>query len=127
MRAALQATFTGFGDVTAEAVFKVCDQPHPKMVATMLEACARGDLASAYTNMKALCDMGYSAVDIITTVFRVRADQRTAAAARALLRPRPPHAAAPALFYWSNHMAQRNCCCWRRGSARWRKALTRLS
>jgi hypothetical protein len=37
----------------------------------MLSACAAGDLQKAYLNMKSLCDMGYSAVDIITTVFKV--------------------------------------------------------
>lgn len=67
----LQATYTGFGDVTAEAVFKVCDQPHPTIVRDMLSACARGDLQAAYGSMKSLCDMGYSAVDIISTVFKV--------------------------------------------------------
>lgn len=69
----LQATYTGFGDITADAVFKVCDQPHPLLVKNMLAACSRADLAEAYKGMKALCDMGYSAVDIITTVYRVRA------------------------------------------------------
>jgi hypothetical protein len=51
----------------------VCDQPHPAIVKEMLSSCAAGDLQKAYVNMKSLCDMGYSAVDIITTVFKVRA------------------------------------------------------
>lgn len=38
----------------------------------MLSACAAGDLQKAYVNMKSLCDMGYSAIDIITTVFKVQ-------------------------------------------------------
>lgn len=50
---------------------QVCDQPHPAIVRTMLTACSEGDLQKAYINMKSLCDMGYSAVDIITTVFKV--------------------------------------------------------
>lgn len=68
----LQATYTGFGDITPDAVFKVCDQPHPMLVRKMLAACGKADLQEAYRGMKALCDLGYSAVDIITTVFRVR-------------------------------------------------------
>jgi hypothetical protein len=52
---------------------QVCDQPHPAIVRNMLTACSEGDLQKAYTNMKSLCDMGYSAVDIITTVFKVSA------------------------------------------------------
>jgi hypothetical protein len=35
--------------------------------------------------MKALCDMGYSAIDIITTVYRVRCGLAAAAAAVSLL------------------------------------------
>jgi hypothetical protein len=50
---------------------QVCDQPHPKLVREMLGCCAAGQLESAYTHMKALCDQGYSAMDIITTLFRV--------------------------------------------------------
>jgi replication factor C subunit 2/4 len=69
----LQATYTGFGDITADAVFKVCDQPHPVLVQKMLADCAAANLGEAYKGMKALCDMGYSAIDIITTVYRVRA------------------------------------------------------
>jgi DNA polymerase III delta prime subunit len=67
----LQATHTGFGDITADAVFKVCDQPHPVLVQKMLADCAAANLGEAYKGMKALCDMGYSAIDIITTVYRV--------------------------------------------------------
>ncbi|WIA13158.1 hypothetical protein OEZ85_006750 [Tetradesmus obliquus] len=67
----LQATHTGFGDITADAVFKVCDQPHPVLVQKMLAECASANLGEAYKGMKALCDMGYSAIDIITTVYRV--------------------------------------------------------
>lgn len=67
----LQATHTGFGDVTPENVFKVCDQPHPTLVREVLQACAVGRLEAAYGSMKALCDQGYSAVDIVTTLFRV--------------------------------------------------------
>jgi len=67
----LQATFTGFGDITADNVFKVCDQPHPMLVRRILEDCAKAQLPTAYTGMKGLCDMGYSAMDIITTLFKV--------------------------------------------------------
>lgn len=72
----LQATHTGFGDITADAVFKVCDQPHPVLVRSMLADCAAANLAEAYKGMKALCDMGYSPIDIITTVYRVRTQRR---------------------------------------------------
>jgi replication factor C subunit 2/4 len=67
----LQATHTGFGDVTPANVFKVCDQPHPVAVRNVLGNCAAGRLEDAYTELKALCDAGYSAVDVVTTLFRV--------------------------------------------------------
>jgi hypothetical protein len=80
-----QATYTGFGDITADAVFKVCDQPHPVLVQKILADCAAANLGEAYKGMKALCDMGYSAIDIITTVYRVRCGLAAAAAAVSLL------------------------------------------
>jgi replication factor C subunit 2/4 len=71
----------------------------------MLTACASADLQKAYEAMKSLCDMGYSPVDIITTVFKVRWGVRAAVVAQTQLgvdaarfcdaRPRaeppPPH------------------------------------
>jgi replication factor C subunit 2/4 len=67
----LQSTFYGFGYVNAENVFKVCDQPHPAMVRRMLQACRQGDADVALRGLEELWQQGYSAVDIITTVFRV--------------------------------------------------------
>ena len=42
------------------------------LVRRILEDCAKAQLPTAYTGMKGLCDMGYSAMDIITTLFKVR-------------------------------------------------------
>ncbi|KAL0269527.1 UNVERIFIED_CONTAM: hypothetical protein PYX00_007230 [Menopon gallinae] len=66
----LQSTHNGFGHVNSENVFKVCDQPHPVMVGEMLEHCVKGDVNSAYKIMAHLWRLGYSAEDIISTVFR---------------------------------------------------------
>ncbi|KAK9809296.1 hypothetical protein WJX73_002570 [Symbiochloris irregularis] len=74
MRQALnnvQATHSGFGLVSQENVFKVCDQPHPLLIARIVENCMAAQLDKAYEGMQALCDLGYSAMDIITTLFRV--------------------------------------------------------
>lgn len=67
----LQATHSGFGLVSQENVFKVCDQPHPLLVAKIITHCQAGTLSDANELMMSLCSMGYSAMDIITTVFRV--------------------------------------------------------
>ncbi|RKP07567.1 replication factor C subunit 4 [Thamnocephalis sphaerospora] len=67
----LQSTYYGFGFVNADNVFKVCDQPHPTMVRGIVQACQRGDADVALRGLSDLWKQGYSAVDIITTLFRV--------------------------------------------------------
>ncbi|BBN14321.1 replication factor C subunit 2/4 [Marchantia polymorpha subsp. ruderalis] len=67
----LQATFSGFQFVNQENVFKVCDQPHPLLISSMIRHTLEGNIDEAYRGMKHLFDMGYSASDIITTLFRL--------------------------------------------------------
>lgn len=67
----LQATFSGFGYVNAENVFKVCDQPHPLVVQEVLQRCLQGDIDDAHAKLKALLEQGYSSNDLIATLFRV--------------------------------------------------------
>jgi replication factor C subunit 2/4 len=67
----LQSTVAGFGLVNGENVFKVCDQPHPLAVQTLLRDCHKGKIEEALETLRELWGKGYSAVDIITTMFRV--------------------------------------------------------
>lgn len=67
----LQATHSGFGLVSQENVFKVCDQPHPLAVAAIVDLCSRAAVDDAFGGVKALHEKGYSAMDIIGTLFRV--------------------------------------------------------
>ena len=67
----LQSTVSGFGYVSPENVFKVCDQPHPVTVKKILGACAAGELYGALDELQGLWKSGYSAQDIIGTIFRV--------------------------------------------------------
>ncbi|KAK4706086.1 replication factor C subunit 2/4, partial [Phenoliferia sp. Uapishka_3] len=67
----LQSTFSGFNFVGAEEVFKVCDQPHPVKVQSLISSCAKGDIDNAMSNLEDLWKQGYAAVDIVTTLFRV--------------------------------------------------------
>ena len=67
----LQATANGFGLVNQDNVFKVCDQPHPMLVSSIIGKCLEGKLDEAYDGMSALFAMGYSASDVISTLFRV--------------------------------------------------------
>ena len=66
-----QSTFAGFGMVSSENVFRVCDQPHPRAVEAMLLACREGRVKPALDAMSALWALGYSALDLVTTVFKV--------------------------------------------------------
>lgn len=67
----LQSTRDGFGKVTYENVFKVCDEPHPLIVKEMLKLCVENNFDEAYKKMKYLWKMGYSAQDIISNIFNV--------------------------------------------------------
>jgi len=67
----LQSTFAGFGTVTDENVFKVCDQPHPNVVFKMLAACQKGDIDESCKHLELLYSHGYAAVDLISTIFKV--------------------------------------------------------
>ncbi len=67
----LQSTCSGFGFVSGDHVFKVCDQPHPVVIQAAIKSCLKGDVDGALEKLKELWDQGYSAVDIVVTLFRV--------------------------------------------------------
>ncbi|XP_023236574.1 replication factor C subunit 2-like [Centruroides sculpturatus] len=67
----LQSTFSGFGHVSSENVFKVCDEPHPLLIKDMLTHCVNANIDDAYKIMAHLWKLGYASEDIITNVFRV--------------------------------------------------------
>lgn len=49
----------------------MCDQPHPLAVAAIVDLCTRGQVDDAFAGVKLLHEKGYSAMDIIGTLFRV--------------------------------------------------------
>lgn len=67
----LQSTVAGFGFVNGDNVFKVVDSPHPIAVQAIVKACYEGEVDSALEKLEELWNKGYSAVDIISTMFRV--------------------------------------------------------
>lgn len=67
----IQATHSGFGYVNQENVFKVCDQPHPQIIADCVAHCLANNVDDAYDRIKHLYVAGFSAMDIIGTVYRV--------------------------------------------------------
>jgi len=67
----LQSTFSGFGHVSSEYVFKVCDEPHPLLIKDMLKHCSEGKLDEAYKILLHLWKLGYACEDIIGNIFKV--------------------------------------------------------
>jgi replication factor C subunit 2/4 len=67
----LQSTHAGFTTVNDQNVFKVCDQPHPVIVKSIIDSCIKADVRGAVENVSKLWNAGYSAFDIIGTIFRV--------------------------------------------------------
>lgn len=67
----LQATASGFGFISPEHVYRVCDQPHPTVVADIVSKCLRGEVDSALLQLETLCAQGYAPVDLVSTFFRV--------------------------------------------------------
>jgi replication factor C subunit 2/4 len=67
----LQSTHNGFGKVSQDNVFKVCDQPHPVKIQGMLRCCMDGEWDDAYAVVRELLDQGYSSGDVISVIFRV--------------------------------------------------------
>ncbi|PAA75393.1 hypothetical protein BOX15_Mlig002246g1, partial [Macrostomum lignano] len=67
----LQATLQGFGSVTEDNVFKVCDEPHPMLAQKLLAHCQAGELDPAHKILRHLWHMGYSAEDLVSILFRV--------------------------------------------------------
>lgn len=67
----LQSTAQGFGKITGENVFKVCDEPHPMLIQDMLQNCIQNDIHKAYKILAKLWRLGYAAEDIIGNIFRV--------------------------------------------------------
>lgn len=67
----LQSTVAGFGLVNGENVFRVADQPSPVAIHAMLTACQSGNIDVALEKLQGIWDLGFSAVDIVTNMFRV--------------------------------------------------------
>lgn len=65
----LQSTVAGHGLVNGDNVFKIVDSPHPLIVKKMLLAETLDESVDCLRDE--LWDKGYSAVDIVTTCFRV--------------------------------------------------------
>lgn len=69
---ALQATAAGFGEVNADNVFKVCDQPHPIVIEEIYKQCVtHHDINAAHKELNRLLARGYAPADVMSTFFKV--------------------------------------------------------
>ena len=64
------ATHSGLGVVNAENVFKVCDEPHPLLLTSMLDHCIKREVDDAVAIVMKLYKLGYASEDIIQNIFR---------------------------------------------------------
>lgn len=67
----LQSTYDGFGSITEENVFKVCDEPPPLVIEGIIENCLNRNLKEALKGLENLSKLGYCTEDIISSMFRV--------------------------------------------------------
>lgn len=67
----LQSTFAGYSFVSADNVFKVCDNPHPQLVRDIIDHCLDYEYKNAQDKLNNLVARGYSSQDIIGTFFKV--------------------------------------------------------
>ncbi|ESN90258.1 hypothetical protein HELRODRAFT_186210 [Helobdella robusta] len=67
----LQSTYQGYGHINSENVFKVCDEPHPLLIKDMFKQCMAANVDEAFQVVNHLHNLGYSAEDIISVIFRV--------------------------------------------------------
>ncbi|WLF78588.1 replication factor C subunit 4 [Lodderomyces elongisporus] len=67
----LQSTVAGFGFVNDVNVFKIVDQPHPLVIQKILTHSLKKDIDQALQLLDGLWSKGYSAIDIVTSSFKV--------------------------------------------------------
>lgn len=70
----LQATAAGFGRVTYDAVFQVCDQPHPEVIRDILTSCLAGNFTDAASRLDVLWSKGYSPLDLASSLYKAVTD-----------------------------------------------------
>ncbi|RIA95947.1 P-loop containing nucleoside triphosphate hydrolase protein [Glomus cerebriforme] len=67
----LQSTYSGFGMINEDNVYKVCDVPDPKYIMEMLKRCIRYEVKNVFNAVNKLYGEGYAALDIIQIMMRL--------------------------------------------------------
>lgn len=66
----LQCTASGYGAITAENVYKVCDEPHPDEIYEFFESCVQGEFRKAFTYLDQQRHQGHAFTDMLTFLHR---------------------------------------------------------
>merc|ERR1711959_223893 len=67
----LQATASGFDQISKDNVFKVCDQPHPELMNQVIKFCIQQKFCDACAKIDVVYKEGYNMIDLINTLTRV--------------------------------------------------------
>ena len=62
---------SGFDRVTKENVFKVCDQPHPDLMNSVVDCCLTGEFEQAAEKISEIVKEGYNMMDICGTLTKI--------------------------------------------------------
>lgn len=66
----LQCTASGYGNITADNVYKVCDEPDPAEIRDFFQSCAAGQFKAAVDYLEAQREAGYAFTDVLTVLNR---------------------------------------------------------
>uniref|UniRef100_A0A0N4ZX21 Replication factor C subunit 2 n=1 Tax=Parastrongyloides trichosuri TaxID=131310 RepID=A0A0N4ZX21_PARTI len=67
----LQCTVAAYENVTADYVYKVCDEPHPDLIKGIFDHCAVGNMTDAFKIVDQLYKLGYSIPDIMNHIGKI--------------------------------------------------------
>ncbi|KAI9222766.1 P-loop containing nucleoside triphosphate hydrolase protein [Blastocladiella britannica] len=71
LQASASASVSPDTPIDPDVVYKVCDVPPPARLAAVVAAAAEGNVEAAVDGVLELTRIGYSALDVVTTLFRV--------------------------------------------------------
>jgi replication factor C subunit 2/4 len=67
----LQSTASNSKLISPTNVYKVCDQPHPVLITSIIQSCLEFQIDLALEKLQIVFEQGFASIDIITTLFRV--------------------------------------------------------
>jgi replication factor C subunit 2/4 len=67
----LESTYNGYGLVSEKNVYKICDQPQPMLITSIINSCLSGNIESSIIQINELKDNGYCNNDIVLTIINV--------------------------------------------------------